>query len=70
LVDDDQICQAMSALFHGAKLVAEPAGAASVAALFGPLKERLSGKRVGVIVCGGNIDSESFARCVARGSVT
>jgi threonine dehydratase len=40
----------------------EPAGAAATAALCGPLLDRLRGKRVGVLVCGSNIDLESFAR--------
>jgi threonine dehydratase len=40
----------------------EPAGAAATAALVGPLRERLRGRRVGVIVCGTNIDVPTFAR--------
>ena len=44
------------------KLAVEPAGAAATAALVGPLRERLAGKRVGVLVCGSNIDFDSFER--------
>ncbi len=66
LVDDDQICDAMSVLFHRAKLAVEPAGAAALAALLGPLNSKLMGKRVGVVVCGSNIDIESFAKYVSR----
>ncbi len=66
-VTDDQMCEAMFLLFQTARLAVEPAGAAAAAALLGPLRETLAGKRVGVLVCGANIDSESFARCVARG---
>ena len=62
LVDDDELRRAMGALFAGMKLVTEPAGAAATAALCGPLRTRLQGKRVGVIVCGANIDLETFAR--------
>lgn len=62
LVSDDQIRAAMRLLFRGAKLVVEPAGAAALAALMHPLRERLVGKRVGVVVCGGNVDAESYAR--------
>jgi threonine dehydratase len=62
LVTDDQIRDAMRLLFRAAKLVTEPAGAASLAALMFPLRERLSGQRVGIVVCGGNTDSETFAR--------
>ena len=66
LVTDDQIRDAMRLLFRSAKLVTEPAGAASLAALMYPLRERLDGKTVGIIVCGGNIDAESFGRFIAN----
>jgi len=61
LVDDDQIRAAMRLLFRAAKLAVEPAGAASTAALCGPLRIKLQGKRVGLIVCGANIDAATFA---------
>jgi threonine dehydratase len=61
LVNDDQIRAAMRLLFRGAKLAVEPAGAASTAALCGPLRARLAGKRVALIVCGANIDAQTFA---------
>jgi threonine dehydratase len=66
LVSDDQIRDGMRLLFRSAKLVTEPAGAASLAALMYPLRERLDGKTVGIIVCGGNIDAESFGRFIAN----
>lgn len=62
LVDDDAIRRAMALLFREMKLAVEPAGAAATAALAGPLRERLAGKRVGVILCGANIDAVSFTR--------
>lgn len=65
LVTDDQIRHAMRLLFRSAKLVVEPAGAAALAALMYPLREMLDGKRVGVIVCGGNIGIESFTELIA-----
>jgi threonine dehydratase len=61
LINDQEMRQAMRLLFAGMKLAVEPAGAASTAALCGPLQERLRGKRVGLIVCGTNIDVETFA---------
>jgi threonine dehydratase len=71
LVDDDQLRDAMRLLFRDAKLAVEPAGAASTAALLGPLRERLAGAQVGAIVCGSNIDEASFARLLAqRGPTT
>jgi threonine dehydratase len=64
MVDDDQIRSAMKLLFRGAKLAVEPAGAASTAALCGPLRARLEGQRVALIVCGANIDARTFASCI------
>jgi threonine dehydratase len=66
LVDDDALREAMRLLLAEAKLAVEPAGAAATAALAGPLRSRLAGKRVALIVCGANIDPETFARHVAR----
>jgi threonine dehydratase len=60
LVNDDQIRDAMRLTFRAAKLVVEPAGAAALAALLYPLRERLLGQRVGLVVCGGNIDHATF----------
>lgn len=39
--------------------------AASTAALLGPLRERLRGRRIAATVCGSNIDAESYARLIA-----
>jgi threonine dehydratase len=61
LVDDDALRRALRLLFESAKLAVEPAGAAATAALCGPLAERLRGRRVGVIVCGANIDAATFS---------
>lgn len=67
-VSDDEICSAMELLFDEMKLAVEPAGAAATAALRGSLRQRLRGRRVGVLVCGSNIDGETFARYLARAS--
>lgn len=61
LVSDEQMRQAMALLFRSMKLAVEPAGAAATAALCGPLRQRLAGKHVGLIVCGANIDLATFA---------
>lgn len=66
-IDDDQMCRAMAMLYREVKLAVEPAGAAATAALLGPLKERLAGKRVGLIVCGSSIDIDRFAELIRRG---
>lgn len=62
MIDDEAMRRAMGLLFREMKLAVEPAGAAATAALLGPLRDRLRGKRVGLIVCGTNIDLETFAK--------
>ena len=61
MIDDDAMRRAMRLIFREMKLAVEPACAATTAALCGPLRERLQGKRVGLIFCGSNIDLETFA---------
>ncbi|WNV87700.1 pyridoxal-phosphate dependent enzyme [Umezawaea sp. Da 62-37] len=56
LVDDDEIRDAMRFAFERLKIVLEPSGATSLAAL---LKGTLTG-RVGVVLSGGNISVERF----------
>jgi threonine dehydratase len=64
-ITDAEMIAAMRFLLEHARLAVEPAGAAATAALLGPLRERLAGRRVGLIVCGTNIDAAGFARLVA-----
>ena len=61
-VTDDQLRAGMRLLFLEAKLAVEPAGAAALAAAIGPLKDRLKGKKVALIVCGANIDVGSYQK--------
>jgi len=61
-IDDNAMRRCMGLLFREMKLAVEPAGAAATAALCGPLRERLAGKRVGLIVCGSNIDAATYGR--------
>jgi threonine dehydratase len=67
LVNDDQLCQAMALFFHGVRLAVEPASAAPLAALCGPLRQRLQGKRVGLVVSGANIDPLTYSTYLQRG---
>ncbi len=60
-VSDDQIRRAMGLLFQSMKLAVEPACAATTAALLGPLREELRGKKVVLVFCGSNIDWQTFA---------
>lgn len=67
LVSDDELRIGMYLLFSRVKLAVEPAAAATTMGLLGPLAGRLRGKRVGLIVCGANIDVAGFAVHVGRG---
>jgi threonine dehydratase len=66
LVSDEELRAAMRKLQREAKLAVEPAGAAATAALLGPLREVARGKRVGLIVCGANIDAATYARYISE----
>ncbi len=66
LVSEDEIASAILTLIEKQKMVAEGAGAVSVAAaMFN--KFPLAGKRVVSIVSGGNIDVTSLSRVIERG---
>jgi len=67
-VSDDEIRAAMRHLFSDTHNVAEGAGAAALASL---LQESslMRGHRVAVILSGGNVDREVFARVLAEGGV-
>lgn len=56
LVSDDELRAAMRLLFTDMKMAVEPACAATTAALRGPLRERLEGRRVVLVFCGSNTD--------------
>lgn len=60
-VSDDALRAAMLYLFAHLKVAVEPACAAATAALLGPLRESLQGRRVGVLLSGTNIDSTALA---------
>jgi threonine dehydratase len=57
---------AIAMLAEAAKVVAEGAGAAALAGLLAH-RDRFVGKRVGLVVCGGNIDSRILANVLLRG---
>ncbi len=67
-VDEEEIAAAILLLLEREKTVAEGAGAAALAALVQG-KTGLSGKKVGVLVCGGNIDVTLLSRIIERGLV-
>jgi threonine dehydratase len=63
-VSEDEIAAAMRALYQDTHNLAEGAGAAALA---GALKEKetLMGKRIGIVLTGGNVDSEMYASVLA-----
>lgn len=65
-VSDDDMIRCMGLFLRDIKLAVEPAPAAGVAALIGPLRDRLAGKRVGLVCCGANIDPATFMGLLAR----
>lgn len=64
-VTDDEVEDAMRALFSDTHNVAEGAGAAALAALLKD-REALHGKRVAIILTGGNVDREVFAQVIVQ----
>lgn len=56
LVTDDDVRAAQRALWSELRVMAEPAGAAGLAALLSGAYKPAPGERVGVIVCGANVD--------------
>jgi len=65
-VTDEEIAEAVRIYFRTIHTVAEGAGAASLAGLMQE-RDRMSGKAVGVILSGGNIDKDMFLTVVGGG---
>ena len=68
-VTDDEICAGMAVLQEEAKLAVEPAAGAAIAAFLGPLRGAMENKRVGVVICGANIDAQTYGDLLARGQI-
>jgi threonine dehydratase len=62
LINDEQLKEAMGFLFKSMKMAVEPACAASTAALSGPLRGRFRNKKVVIVLCGSNIDWQTYER--------
>jgi threonine dehydratase len=62
-VSDDEVVAAIRAFWTDTHNLAEGAGAAGLAALLQE-KPTMAGRKVGVVLCGGNIDLELFRRWV------
>ncbi len=65
LVGERRLEEAVSLLLQIEKTVVEGAGAAGLAALLSE-PERFRGKRVGIVLCGGNIDTRLLANVLLR----
>tara|TARA_A100001015_G_scaffold103437_1_gene114807 strand:- start:824 stop:2038 length:1215 start_codon:yes stop_codon:yes gene_type:complete len=65
LINEFELEKAISSLFENERVVAEGAGAAGVAAIM-KNKDIFSGKKVGTVICGGNIDARLFASILNR----
>jgi threonine dehydratase len=61
LVPDEAIAAAQAALWKVLRVVAEPGGAAAMAAVLSGRYPVSRGERVGVLVCGANTTAVSFA---------
>ena len=64
-VTDDDLVEAMAFMFERLKVVVEPSGAAGVAALLAGRVPDVAGRRVGVVVSGGNVAPARFASLLA-----
>ncbi len=67
-VEEEEIANAILLLLEREKTLAEGAGAAATAAVLNR-KLPLEGKRVAILVCGGNIDVTLLSRIIERGLV-
>jgi threonine dehydratase len=64
-VSDLELRRAMAVLAARMKLVVEPGGAAGFAAVLHGKVPDVAGRRVGVVLSGGNVDPERFGSLVA-----
>lgn len=69
-VSDEQLVSSMRLIFERLKLATEPAAAAALAAIRGPLREYAEGKKVGIIISGSNIDLPTFLSFLAKYPMT
>ena len=64
-VSDLELRRAMRLLFEAMKLVVEPGATAAFAGILSGRLTGLQGRRVGVVLSGGNIDPDTFGRLVS-----
>jgi threonine dehydratase len=66
LVEEEALEEAILALLEAEKTVVEGAGAAGLAAVMS-YRERFAGRKVGLVLCGGNIDLRLLSLVIQRG---
>ena len=64
-VGDEEIRTAMRLAARHLKMVVDPGGAAAFACALADLPEEAKGKRVGIVLSGGNVDPDMFTRTLA-----
>jgi threonine dehydratase len=69
LVDEDSIAMAILLFLERKKLVVEGAGAVTLAALF-KYRDKFEGKRVCLVISGGNVDFSVIDRIIRKGLAT
>lgn len=62
LVSDNDIRRAQQYLWQNARIPSEPGGAAAMAAVLSGAYRGRSGERIGVLVCGANVDPVAFSQ--------
>ena len=66
-VSESETARAVLNLLELEKAVVEGSGATSLAAVTSILRDELAGKKVAIILCGGNIDTQVLGRIIERG---
>ena len=68
LVSDDEIADAVRYLVLQTRIVVEPSGAAPVAALLSGRIADIEGRRIGIVLSGGNVDAAKLAEILSCGT--
>lgn len=67
VVKEEWIALAILRMVELEKCVVEGAGAAGLAAILAGQLDEYKGKKIVLLICGGNIDTTTFGRCLERG---
>ncbi len=67
VVHDNAVRGAIRTAFRYLRIVAEPGGAAALAAALSALPDAMKGERVGILVTGGNVEAAEFAAILSEG---